>query len=164
MLLLKDVSNNGIPKIILSNAICQYYLSKGYVDLIRIGNDETMLTVFSDVADDLQMHHVIPLGSANTIGTSSKSLRNDKKHFLNSPLNYLYITANANNYISSKSLAEYAQLIPVGARLSNVGFATTNITGNSTDAERKVALDQRFDVVENDVQRHIGDLLYSLSV
>ena len=164
MLLLKDVSNNGIPKIILSNAICQYYLSKGYVDLIRIGNDETMLTVFSDVADDLQMHHVIPLGSANTIGTSSKSLRNDKKHFLNSPLNYLYITANANNYISSKSLAEYAQLIPVGARLSNVGFATTNITGNSTDDERKVALEQRFDVVENNVQRHIGDLLYSLSV
>lgn len=164
MLLLKDVSNNGIPKTILSNAICQYYLSKGYVDLVKIGNDETMLTVFSDVADDLQMHHVIPLGSANTIGTSSKTLRNDKKHFLNSPLNYLYITANANTYISSKSLAEYAQLIPVGARLSNVGFATTNINSNSTENEREEALEQRFDAVNGNVQQHVGCLLYSLSI
>ena len=164
MLMLKDDSNNGIPKTILSNAICQYYLSKGYVDLVKIGNDETMLTVFSDVADDLEMHHVIPLGSANTIGISSKTLRSDKKHFLNSPLNYLYITGATNNYISSKSLAEYAQLIPVSARLSNVGFVTTNITSNSTDNERKEALEQRFEVVNSNVQQYVGGLLYSLSV
>ena len=81
-LLLKDVDSYGYPKAVLSNAICQYYLSKGYEDLLLDADgNKVYITPFASVVNSLQIHHVIPLGSSNNVSESTKELRKRKSHF-----------------------------------------------------------------------------------
>jgi len=51
------------------------------------------------------------LNTATKIGESTKKLRNDKKHILNSPLNRTYITSKANTLINNKTPFEYLNYV-----------------------------------------------------
>jgi hypothetical protein len=52
-------------------------------------------------------HHIFPLGCATRIGESSKKLRAEKKHPLNSPMNRTYISKTANLLISDETPSTY---------------------------------------------------------
>ena len=110
------------PKAFLGNAVCQYYLSQGYYDLIFKAEQPSFLTVFHKQADQFEIHHVIPLGSSNTVSESTKKLRKDKGNILNYPMNLLYITPDANKEISARSLTDYNAQLKGYQSLINVGF------------------------------------------
>ena len=86
-------------------------------------------------------------------------MRNNKRHYLNSPLNFMYITDEANRAISNKSLAEYTQIIPRSAGLTELGFSIVNISATSTDQERKAALENRHTALEQKIKHRINLLL-----
>ena len=158
-LLLGSADLDEYPKTVIGTTICQYFLAQGYEDLLpNAQNEPVQLSVFSECAYSLQVHHVIPLGSIS-IQESTKSMRSDKKHYLNSPLNFMYITDEANRAISNKSLAEYTQIIPRSAGLSELGFSVVNISATSTDQERKAALQNRHTALEQKIKHRINSLL-----
>lgn len=160
-LMLSDAANDEYPKTVLGNTICQFFLAEGYEDLSLDAAGRTVqLSVFSEYASTLQIHHVIPLGSTGNILSSTKAIRSDKKHYLNSPLNFMYITDNANHSISNKSLAEYTQIIPTSAGLSAVGFVGVNIDATATDDMRKSILINRHTVIAQKIKHHINVLLH----
>ncbi len=55
----------------------------------------------------LQDHHIFPLGAAKSLNNSTKSLRTQKDHPLNSPLNRTFISSLANGLISSMAPDQY---------------------------------------------------------
>lgn len=159
-LMLSGAANDEYPKTVLGNTICQFFLAEGYEDLAVNAEGHTVqLSVFSEYASTLQIHHVIPLGSTGNILSSTKAIRSDKKHYLNSPLNFMYITDNANRTISNKSLAEYTQTIPMSAGLSAVGFSGVNIDATATDDMRKNVLINRHTAIAQKIKHHINILL-----
>ena len=159
-LMLSGAANDEYPKTVLGNTICQFFLAEGYEDLSLDAAGRTVqLSVFSEYASTLQIHHAIPLGSTGSILGSTKLIRNDKKHYLNSPLNFMYITDNANRIISNKSLAEYTQMIPISAGLSAVGFSGVNIDAAATDDMRKNVLISRHATIAQKIKHRINILL-----
>ncbi|MBE6063824.1 DUF262 domain-containing protein [Clostridium cochlearium] len=129
ILLMKDETHelqNAIRK-----ALLQYILSKEPRDFIydelylsawKVGAEESFKFDDSNQQIKLEDHHIYPLGNATKIGQSSKQLRSQKKHILNSPLNRTYISSSANkkindmnpekylNYVSK--VAQYGHFIP----------------------------------------------------
>ena len=159
-LLMGSVENDEYPKSVLHSAICQFYLSKGYEDLrFNALHSPTILTAFSDTAKSLQVHHVIPLGATASIAESTKKIRANKAHLLNSPLNMMYITDEANRNISNMSLGEYSSMLPSSAGLGNLGFTNTSIFTTATDTEKKTALGDRYDMIKQKLLQHINTLL-----
>lgn len=159
-LMLAEAENDEYPKTVLGNTLCQFFLAEGYEDLItNEAGDVVQLSVFSEYASTLQVHHVIPLGSAGIIFNSTKSIRNNKKHYLNSPLNFMYITDYANRTISNKSLAEYTQMIPASAGLSAVGFVGVNLDATATDDMRKDVLRNRYITIVQKIKHRINVLI-----
>ena len=155
-LMLSGAQNDEYPKGVLGSTICQFYLSEGYEDLIPDEADKTVhLSVFSKYASSLQVHHVIPLGSTGDVSTSTKSIRGKKSHPLNSPLNFMYISDNANRAISNKSLFEYSKMIPKSAGLTSVGFSAVNIDATATDAMREDVLRNRHAAIQQKLQARI---------
>lgn len=137
-----DKESNIYPKVFLSDVICQYYLSRAYFDLKNDNPD--VISVFSPEAKKLEKHHVIPLG-AQTIKDSTDKLRNNKTSYLNLPMNFVYITSDANKEISAKSLSEYSSMLPNYSSVNNLGFSNVNIDASSSDNEKIDALKTRFD-------------------
>lgn len=159
-LMLSGAANEEYPKTVIGNTICQFFLSEGYEDLMKDSSgDEVQLTAFSEYASNLQVHHVIPLGSASSILDSAKTIRGDKRHYLNSPLNFMYITDNANRTISNKSLFEYSQMLPASAGLSSVGFAGVQIDATASDESRKEVLRTRYTGLKQKITHRINVLL-----
>ena len=158
-ILMENSQNEEYPKFILTAAICQYYLSRGYYDLLKDRNgDLKHISVFASDSNRYQIHHVIPLGSHCTVSVSSENIRKDKKHFLNSPLNMLYISDEINNAINSLPLSSYASQIPCGAGLIHVGFSSSDIDINATDSDKKDVLTQRY----NNLLHHLNNELTTL--
>lgn len=160
LLLMENALNEEYPKAILSTAICQYYLSRGYNDLLK--NEDGSLrhmSVFAECSDKYQMHHVIPLGTDCMVSDSTNNIRKDKKNLLNSPLNKLFITSFTNNKISDKPVDTYVKIIPKGAGLTNVGFITSNISLDASEEEKKEALKQRYDVLLDAVLQELTELV-----
>lgn len=159
-LMLSDAANDEYPKTVLGNTICQFFLAEGYEDLSPDAAGHTVqLSVFSEYASTLQIHHVIPLGSTGSVLGSTRLIRNDKRHYLNSPLNFMYITDHANHAISNKSLAEYTQMIPMSAGLSAVGFTGVDIDATATDDMRKSVLIHRHATIAQKIKHRINVLL-----
>ena len=59
--------------------------------------------------DELELHHILPLGSAKTIGESTKKIRSNKKHVLNSALNLAWISKDSNRSLSAMAFAQYSK-------------------------------------------------------
>lgn len=159
-ILMENAVNEEYPKTIISTAICQYYLSLGYYDLIQDkGGVLKHMSVFASDSDKYQMHHVIPLGSNGTVAESTDKIRRDKKNLLNSPLNMLLITDSSNIAISNLPLSSYSVMIPNDAGLTNVGFSNIDINTTSTDDDKKKALKQRYTSLLHSVQQEVSVLL-----
>lgn len=160
LLMKRAQTEERYPKMVMRSFICQYYLSKVYPCLF---DPQKRVSVFADFANDLEAHHIIPLGSVATINESTKSLRADDSHQCNSPLNFCYITKEDNLMIGSKSLPDYVLLVNDIA-LSKLNINTTfNSIDFSNEQEVLTVLDNRFSATKGDVEGRIDDCLISWS-
>lgn len=155
LLLMDKAADDRLPKKILQKFVCQYWLSETYSDMFE---HKKIISVFCEEADELEAHHIIPLGSVTEIGQSSKELRKDKKHICNSPLNFVYITQKANKDISTKSLEDYAKKITAEARTSlHIKY---NVDKMESSVEKiHEELEERFEALKGSVGNKLNTLL-----
>lgn len=125
-LIFSDIAKKT-PPAIMTKYICQYYLAIGYSDFW----DSNILINFL-YEDDLDIHHLMPLGSDPifkgqkiSIGETTKTLRNQKENPYNSPLNMLFITKASNKRISDMEYQTYSQDKGVLNVIPNVDCLTT---------------------------------------
>lgn len=103
------------PPAVMTNYICQFYLSQGYKDFLT----DTVLNFL--YPDGFEIHHILPLGSDKKIGETTKTIRKDKKNEYNSPLNMIYITKKSNGLISDMDFSKYSQDSQIKLALPQVG-------------------------------------------
>lgn len=150
-----EKANEGrVPKEHLGKYVCQFFLSKPYSDLIT---DSEEVSVFSD--KKLEKHHIVPLGSVKKIGESTDALRSDKANMLNSPLNYIYITAPTNLNISDKSLKEYEEEITPSAKAFLVISNYPSVADLDDETKIKAWLTERHKTLQGVVQNRVTSLL-----
>lgn len=130
MLLLQ---NEQTPPTAIQDGILQYILSQQPKDFLLDSDSESQPKLKAwDIAKEgkkLEKHHLVPLGCVTDIGENTKSLRNDKKNLLNSPLNLTYISKKANKQITDKDPSRYLS-----------GLSETIVDGHqiSTNMIRKI--------------------------
>ena len=152
---------NSNPDIIvptaMKNSILQYVLSKKPYDLLP--NNSQRISAYKSALEDpkLEIHHIIPLSSVTKIGESSKELRKNKRHILNSPLNLTYISDKANAEIRDKRVDEYFS--ELSSFNINTHFIPDDIHKPQNEEEIKEFLGRRFELIKGSVITHINDLL-----
>lgn len=156
-LLMKKES--GYPKDNYRDFVCQFYLSKRYQKLFTEGEktDDFFIDVFTS---ELEAHHIIPLASVKTYGESEKNFRDKKDSYLNSPLNFVYITKTENNYISDKSYNEYTKEIKKEDNLtvlSDIGLSIAKCDV-SKEEENKVILWNRAEHIKGELNKIFKDV------
>lgn len=113
ILLMKNPS--VIPEEVISNTICQYYLSRIYKDILKEIPGQTGYTPqeLSALNDDIKLekHHLMPVGSIEAkfkdMNKKGQERRKDRENLYNSPLNYLFVSSNANLIILNNTLKSY---------------------------------------------------------
>lgn len=89
---------------------------------MALGGQDILLTrKLNADGDDLQDHHLIPLGTATTVGQSSKAIRHGKdkiSELLNSPLNRVYQSSATNQAIGAKAISQYMKDLPPAVKSS----------------------------------------------
>ena len=154
ILLYEKVDEDRYPKTVFRNFVCQYLLAQTYADMF---DDNNTVSVFSKDAKSLEAHHIIPLGSITKMGQLSSELRNNVKSPYNSPLNFVYITKEANNAISDKSVKQYIDNITVEAR--STIFNSMDLDSYFDDVYIKKFLKERYNWLKGNVKAHIKKLL-----
>lgn len=135
--------------------MCQYLLSQTYVDMF---DNTKKISVFCKDAETLEAHHIVPLGSAKKVGEVTAELRKNSRHICNSPLNFVYITKNANKEISDDSLETYEKKIQPAAKSA---LQITSYSAENYDNENKVhgLLENRYNMVYGTITGEIQTLL-----
>ena len=154
LVLMEKTQEERCPKRILRYFVCQYLLSKTYSDMF---NSQEIISVFSKLANTLEAHHIIPLGSVKNINESTAALRNDDKNICNSPLNFVYITKDSNDAISDDPLDIYITKITDEAKsgLSIQSYSSPNI---DADATKQILLG-RYTALKGDIKSRVQKLL-----
>jgi uncharacterized protein with ParB-like and HNH nuclease domain len=119
--LLNQVSDVTIP-LAIHNGILEYILSTQPRDFYT--NKEILLNTWEIAAQKeisftdsitrnlkVEDHHIYPLGADLTIGQSTREIRSNPKHILNSSLNRTYITDYSNSLIRDKTPDQYFQYL-----------------------------------------------------
>lgn len=152
-LLMEKASEGRLPKDHLGKYVCQFFLSRPYIDLI---NDDRKISVFSE---KLERHHIIPLGSVSKISESSEKLRNNKENILNSPVNFIYISDETNKAISDDSLEKYEKDITAQAKdtLKIPEYPKADELNDSSKVKSWLA--QRHQSLEGAIKNRIDTLL-----
>jgi hypothetical protein len=146
----------------VEDCVLQYILSQQPHDFIE---DNRMSTW--DIATDTsqyQVHHILPLANAAGVGRSTKELRKQKEHILNSSINKTYILAKTNNAISSKSIQDYYDILKQKTKHDHaltgwsVGFVPRQ-TEETNDSYYLRLLARRFDEIKNTVSKELDHLV-----
>ncbi len=106
---------NEYPKEGIHNLILQYVLSvsPSYdlhatetkpLNAYKVNDNGDIGLWPANASDGLNDHHIIPLGAVKGLGQKTEDIRQDPNHILNSPLNRVLISGQANNVISSMDL------------------------------------------------------------
>lgn len=155
-LLMKKGDGLGIaPKEFLRGIVCQFYLASTYKGLF---DDTIDINAFEKL--NLEKHHVIPLGSfskSKKVNSGNEKLRKDGKFFLNSPMNFIYITEGENLEISDDDLVKYQQRISAPETRETLGFSGE--LDAATEEKCRQILEQRFDKIEGKIHNRITMLL-----
>lgn len=77
--------------------MCQYLLSETYPGMF---DNTKIINVFSAEAKSFEVHHIFPLLTAVSYGSSRKHHVQKNSHALNNPLYFILITKDANVKIS----------------------------------------------------------------
>lgn len=117
---LKTLKNNSQTHSALSKGILAYVLSTNPFDLLTNQQRRLYDEVIIKANLKLEDHHLIPVGGDKKIGGDlSSTIRNDKKHILNSVLNLTKISKEANGKISNMKLDEYIAQVDEVCRISH---------------------------------------------
>lgn len=144
----KIKETDKLPPAVMTNYICQFYLSQGYKDFLT---DENLNFLYSD---GFEIHHLLPLGENKKIGETTKAIRKNKKSVYNSPLNMVYITKKTNGLISDMDFSKYSQNDQIKKVLPNIGCNVT-VSESLTINE---FLKNRFGNLKSKVDDHISTL------
>jgi len=140
--------------------LLQFVTARGGKDLLERG--QSKLCVWQD---ELQDHHLIPLGSATSVGQSSREIRKSKaddlSKVLNSPLNRAYVLTSTNNAVSDMPIGQYMQGVDptVAASLyfADDAFSENAPVANSVTQFREI-LERRFDNLKSAAINHLETL------
>ena len=97
------------PEDTVGRTICQFYLSRTYMDILQGVSSKNykpgIISVFSEEnrKEGLQRHHIMPKRSLDAVQDNAQE--NGDKY--DSPLNWLMISAKANQLISNNELSYY---------------------------------------------------------
>lgn len=97
------------PEDTVGRTICQFYLSRTYMDILQGVSSKNykpgIISVFSEEnrKEGLQRHHIMPKRSLDAVQNNAQE--NGDKY--DSPLNWLMISAKANQLISNNELSYY---------------------------------------------------------
>lgn len=171
--LLKKSSDDDVPKAI-EKAILQYIISCQPIDFLPNSNHNYYLNswdiaqaksyIYNNVPYSLKVekHHIWPLSNATTIGQSSKEIRNNKQHILNSPLNLTFISDKANSLLSNLNPSQYFDQID---RLSLIKHFIPHPISNHLEkpGEQKDqyylrVLEERFNIIERNLIDELSNL------
>lgn len=160
-LLMKN--KDRLPKNVLRDFICQYFLSRSYQDMF---DKNLSLSAFMDENQDtkLEAHHIIPLGSiddACTYEQSTEKLRKDTSNICNSPLNFVYITSAANKKISKDDYNTYIKKISDTAK-SALKLDNFKEVECKTNINLQLFFENRHKLVQSDIKKRVEDLLNSI--
>lgn len=155
-LLMEKANEDRYPKNVIKNSMCQYLLAKTYADMFEANKK---ISVFCKEAEELETHHIIPLGTAKKVGESTKELRKNIKHICNSPLNFVYITKSANKEISDDSLDTYINKICDEAKAALHISAYRDRAILDDELKIKELLGHRHTALKGDIKQHILNLL-----
>ncbi len=158
ILLRKD--SDEVEQKSVRNGILQFILSGCPCDFNILNPTQKNITPWGIASGDIdvELHHIIPLGNVTKIGESAAKLRPEKKHPLNSPLNFAYISKEANRLISDRSPSEYLDY------LNSTTIATHDIPSIEyfqealKNASYDDVLERRFDLIKSSIEKRIHQL------
>ena len=156
--------NEAVPSAI-QKALLQYTLSRHPQDFfdnqsqlsaIAIANEHEVSYKEGVETLKIQDHHIFPIGSATDLNQSSKDIRKDTKHKLNSPLNRTYISSISNRLISSKSPENYLKYVDEKSIYGHsIPFPLTKWKEQSNEGKKEYydrLLRERFELLKRDMK------------
>lgn len=113
--LLRKSDDSGISSDV-GNYVAQYVLSRNPVDFLQ----DRRLASWDDT--ELELHHIIPLQSATSVGESARKLRTsgERAHVLGSPLNKTFVLKATNRALGSRPVQQYMTDVLESAALSHL--------------------------------------------
>tara|TARA_B100000683_G_scaffold245525_1_gene256525 strand:+ start:6481 stop:8973 length:2493 start_codon:yes stop_codon:yes gene_type:complete len=156
----------------MEKAVLQYVLSREPKDFMphekdaekRANKQSPIIAAWKQTTDThvYQDHHIIPLGSATSIGESSKTIRADKDHILNSVLNRTLIGKIPNNIISDLAVEDYMKEVhSYSFQLHFIDTTEKNKSQKENEYYQQM-LESRFRNISQAVENEIGDLMITL--
>ncbi|WPF88640.1 DUF262 domain-containing protein [Cyanobacterium aponinum AL20118] len=163
-------NEDNLPQKGIKYAILQYILSKEPKDFIPKDVEQKFPTSKLktwEIAQEYKVveeHHIIPLGSATSIGESTKTIRNDKNHILNSPLNLSYISKEANREISNFNPSIYLEkLTDATLKTHHISIHFINLLkldlANVDQLKYKNILEERFNSFKQEIKTELELLI-----
>jgi len=163
-LLNKNEATDNTAPMSMKDAILQYVLSRKPHDFLS--DKVKQITAYKSSCNNtkktdknckefkLQSHHIIPLGVATAIGETTEEIRSNKKHPLNSPLNFTYISECANSAINDDDYNKYKK--ELGKKIATHLLQLKNI-----DSIEKVqeCLGSRFDQIKTTLIAEVTELI-----
>ena len=157
ILMMEQVEFNNIPKRVVRDLIVQYVLSNMPIDFIRTPENESYhLKTYDGI--NKEIHHVIPLATCTNVGESTKKLRKDDEHYLNSPLNFTIISRTANSKVSSEPLDSYILRLPSIATNTHFIPNLSLLQIDNSEISQKRILFSRYDEIKSKIISELGEL------
>ena len=111
---------------------------------------------------NLEKHHILPLaGSLSSIGTSTSTIRDDKGHFLNSPLNLCFISKDSNRAIGSMAYSVYEKGVTQDVKSQHC-LPDDSSCVLATEDEQRSWLLRRHGMLRANIHTRLGSLWESL--
>lgn len=122
-----DVQNairKSLLQYILSQEPKDFIYDNLYLSAWKVGSESSFSFNCNTQTIKIEDHHIYPLKGSTKIGQSSRELRSNKKHILNSPLNRTYISSVSNIQISDMKPEQYFNYV---SKVSQFGHCIPNI-------------------------------------
>ena len=161
ILLRKNVEDKVFEPKSIRMAILQFILStRPYDFCIPSQEQDTPKLSAWRIANGIEteIHHIIPLGHATTIGESTRELRDKPYHVLNSALNLAYISKQANSALSATSPQEYTPMIEHLANSSHCLPTPQTFRDNLEHKHYDNILKERFNLIMQTIKQKLQTL------
>lgn len=106
-MLTKPTKESHANKSLTSNIM--HYIKSATIDFTDWNPDSSSKLIES--IDKVEVHHIIPLKEAKSVGESTKKYRKDVSHILNAAMNKTVISEYANRKISDLSITKYGKML-----------------------------------------------------
>ncbi|MCA0936677.1 DUF262 domain-containing protein [Vibrio alginolyticus] len=148
-----NTESNSIKSLLL-----QYVLSRRPHDFRT--QDKRRLTSWEVTAGNytVEIHHIVPLTGATTIEQSTKQIRKESKHILNSLMNMTYISREANQAIKDRQASDYlGQLASYDCQSHMIDSST--LSSNFDKSEMEAFVRSRYVLLTQSISQHLDNLV-----